>query len=311
MIGFLPVALATLERVVPSGSDWVHEEKLDGYRIEAVLERGRAQLFTRNAQNWSTRFPTVQSSIERLPLDSAVLDGEVVAAAGPGVSAFQQLQRSLDAGTSSGLRYHVFDLLHLNGMDIRAEPFGTRADLLQEVLRHRGARSLIRPVKRFGASCGDLLAQACAVGLEGVISKRVDARYLSGRHRAWLKIKCSRRQEFVVVGYTDPRGSRAGLGALLLGVYDGTTLHYAGKVGTGFDAAQLETIRAQLQRITVPRSPMERTASMPRSGVHWVTPILVAEVSFLEWTIDGVLRHPVFRGLREDKPAHHVRREDV
>jgi bifunctional non-homologous end joining protein LigD len=313
--GFIPVALATLDTQVPSGDAWVHEEKLDGYRIEAVVvNSGRTpsvRLFSRNAKDWTHRFPDIARALAALPVASAVFDGEVVAAGAAGASAFQALQRSLEEGTAQRLRYHVFDLLQVDGTDLRREPLAERQALLREILRYRAPRAPVRLVRRLSPRRGDPIALACAAGLEGVVSKRLDAPYLSGRHRHWLKIKCARRQEFVIVGFTEPRGTRRGFGALLLGVYDRAgALHFSGKVGTGFDTVGLVALHKQLVALETSRPAVQSAATLPRGDVHWVRPELVAEVSFTEWTADGVLRHPVFRGLRADKPAREVRREE-
>jgi bifunctional non-homologous end joining protein LigD len=319
MPDFVPVALATLDTKVPLGTAWIHEAKLDGYRIEAIrhaarqIQAGQAPvtLWSRNARDWSARFPDVVQAITALPVMSAVLDGEIILPVRQGASAFQALQRSLDQPEVRGVHYVVFDLLHLDGVDLRREPLRTRQELLRALLRHRGARSPLRPVRRFGTRSGNPLAAACALGLEGIVSKERDGRYVSGRHRGWVKVKCTRRQEFVVAGYTEPRGSRTGFGALLLGVHDETgTLIYAGKVGTGFDSRTLNALHERLRTRRVRAAPVAPSPLLPRRDVHWVEPELVAEVAFTEWTADGQLRHPVFHGLREDKRARDVVREE-
>jgi bifunctional non-homologous end joining protein LigD len=326
MTRFIPLSLATLDTVLPVGSAWVYEEKLDGYRIEAVLSsaaRQRVTLYTRNANDWTATFPDIADAVSALP-GTAVLDGEVVVVAPRGVSAFQALQQSIQpvvtpvTGPRGGhsrakplrRRYVLFDVLALDGIDIRQLPLAERQTLLRLLLRHKPAGSPLRMVRRFSTARGSVLQQACTAGLEGVVCKRRDAPYVTGRHRQWLKVKCAQRQEFVVVGYTEPRGTRAGLGALLLAVYDDAgALHFAGKVGSGFDTTQLEALAARLAPLVRATPPVERSSRVPRSGVHWVRPTLVAEVSFAEWTTDGLLRHPVFQGLRDDKAAREVRRE--
>jgi bifunctional non-homologous end joining protein LigD len=310
---FLSLSLATLDARVPAGPDWIYEAKLDGYRIEAVRNAGgQITLFTRNALDWTDRFPRVVDALAAWPIPAATLDGEIVAMVAAGRSSFQALQQAMLPGadvTPVRLRYVVFDLLRLDGHDVRRLPLRDRQTLLRESLALRPPRSLVQPVRRF-APRGDVLATACAAGLEGLVCKRLDAPYQSGRHRQWLKVKCSQRQEFVVVGFTEPRGARAGIGALLLGVFDAQhRLHFAGKVGTGFGSAELLRLRAQLEPLVRADAPVVAAASVPRRSVHWVAPVLVAEVRFTEWTDDGLLRHPVYHGLRADKPARAVRRE--
>lgn len=309
--GFLPVGLATLEERAPAGDGWLHEEKLDGYRIEAVIDPRAVRLFSRNAKEWTSRFPGVVEALGALPVRSAVLDGEVVAVDEHGVTNFQRLQQAMEHHAIVGVRYHLFDVLWLDGTDVRDMPLLMRRALLLDLLASFPRHPVLRPTRVFRPSAGDPLAQACALGIEGVVSKRDHAPYPLGRSPDWVKSKCARRQEFVVVGFTDPQRSRPHLGALLLGVYDGGRLRYVGKVGTGFDVAMLGTLRKRLDRLETRSPDIDRTVSIARGdGVHWVRPELVAEVTFTEWTVDGLLRHPVFKGLRADKLPREVRRED-
>lgn len=313
---FLSVSLATLDTQVPSGPEWTCEAKLDGYRMEAVrTESGDVTLFTRNALDWTARFPRVAEALAAWPIPSATLDGEIIALATKGRSSFQALQQAMLPGgvAATSLRYVVFDLLTLDGKDLRRLPLRDRQALLQEALALRPPRSAVRPVKTFssrGKTGPAMLDAACAAGLEGVVCKRLDAPYVAGRHRQWLKVKCSQRQEFVVVGFTEPQGSRTGIGALLLAVFeDRQHLRFAGKVGTGFDSAELLMLRQRLQPLVRPTVPVRAAPNVPRRDVHWVEPTMVVEVSFTEWTDEGVLRHPVYHGVRADKPARAVRRE--
>lgn len=346
---FLAVSLATLDTVLPGGPEWVHEAKLDGYRIEAVRTHERVRLYSRNAHDWTDRFQAVADAVRTLPADSLILDGEIVASAARGQSAFQTLQRALQGapqraangaaprrgpqhpgpppataiGNGGSVHYVVFDLLSLNGNDLRSHSLAERQALLHTLMRHRHPRLPLRVVQRFARREGsrlitdaDPLARACAAGLEGLVSKRLDGRYLSGRHRGWIKVKCGRRQEFVVVGFTEPQGSRTGFGALLLAVHDAHgVLQYAGKVGTGFDTAGLLALSRQLHSLeqgTSPlNGPLDPSVRASVHGARWVAPVLVAEISFTEWTVDGRLRHPVFHGLRSDKDAREVVREDI
>ncbi len=310
---FMPVALATLQSRPPSGPSWIHEEKLDGYRIEAVRTEDGVQLLSRNSKDWTSRFPVIAEGVMALPATSAVLDGEVVAVDKRGISSFQKLQKLLEYAEIRDVRYHVFDVLWLNGSDLRELPLALRRELLVELLSYRDARSAVHPTREIELRNGiaDPLEQACALGYEGVISKRSDVGYPRGRSPLWIKSKCSKRQEFVIVGYTDPQGSRSHFGALLVAVYDGGRLRYSGKVGTGFDEAALKSLWHDMKPRELSSTPeIESPASFPRNGIHWIDPTLVAEVAFTEWTSDGLLRHPVFKGLRADKSAAEVRRED-
>lgn len=305
--------LATLDAAPPTGPGWVHEVKLDGYRIESLVVRGQARMLTRGGEDWTSRFPEIAAALARLRVRSATLDGEVVAEDRGGRSSFQALQRALsDGAAGTRLRYHLFDLLSLDGRDLTDQPLSLRRRRLAALLG-RTRTGVLRLAERFPASERNPLRAACARGLEGVISKREDAGYVGRRTRDWIKSKCGRRQEFVVVGFTDPSGSRNGLGALLLAVADESgALRYAGKVGSGFSVERLAGLRAALDQLVVKRAPIEGgLEDLAASRVHWVRPRLVAEVTFTEWTAEGRLRHPVFVALREDKPARQVRREEA
>jgi bifunctional non-homologous end joining protein LigD len=301
--------LATLVAAPPPGDDWVHEFKLDGYRILLRIERGRARLLTRNQQDWTDRFPSLAEAASALPVKDALLDGEVVALDAAGVSSFQALQQVADLGTGRSLVYVAFDLLFLDGRDLRPAPLLTRKKLLARLLK--GRRAPLRYSEHFDAPGQEVYERACRMALEGIVSKRKQAPYTSGRGPAWLKVKCVARQEFVIGGYTDPEGARAEFGSLLLGVHepDGR-LVYAGRVGTGFSHATLAALGKRLRRLGQRESPFAADGPRPPTwGAHWVKPVLVGEVAFTEWTRDGLLRHPAFEGLREDKPAAAVVRE--
>ena len=304
--------LATLVDAAPSDPAWVFEIKYDGYRLEALIDRGKVRLLTRRGNDWTSRFPTLALRLARLPVRSATLDGEVVALDPSGKSTFSLLQQSLDAERSQELIYFAFDLLHLDGEDLRSLPLAERRRQLERLLRT--ARATDRGVVRLGQRLeGDgpvLLRAACRLGLEGIIAKRNDARYVSTRGPAWVKVKCGHRQEFVVVGWTPPQGARTGIGSLLLAVHDRGEWRYAGRVGSGIPDEMLRDLSARLRSLARRESPFAaRPAGVPGSA-QWVEPRLVVEVSFTEWTPDGRLRHPVFQGLREDKPPSEVRREE-
>jgi bifunctional non-homologous end joining protein LigD len=308
---FVAPQLATLVDRVPQGDDWLHEIKFDGYRILCRISNGEVSLITRNRQDWTERLSFLAEAAAELPVEQALLDGEVVALNENGTTNFQLLQNSLSAHTSDNLAYYVFDLLHLNGNDLMPLPLLTRKETLAEILKAKSGSSPIRYSEHWLGQGDRLYDEACRSGLEGVISKRADQPYRSGRGRDWLKIKCVQNQEFVIGGFTDPAGSRAGLGALLVGVHDERgRLVYAGKVGTGFSRQSLTELRNRLDPLVSKASPF---VNPPRGaearGVHWVKPELIGAVSFAEWTSDNMLRHPSFQGLREDKPPVAITRE--
>ena len=311
---FVEPELATLVTAVPEGKEWLHELKFDGYRIFCRIDGGRVSLLTRNAQDWTSRFGALAQAAKKLDVRQALIDGEVIAVQEDGRHSFQLLQNSLKHGDSANLLYYAFDLLYLDGRDLRSAALIERKESLQRALSFNPkARStgMLRYSEHWLGEGARLFDKACAMGIEGIVSKRADAPYRSGRGKDWLKIKCSKSQEFVIGGFTDPAGSRVGFGALLLGVYDKSgALRYAGRVGTGFDESMLRDLRARLDKLERKTPPF---ANPPKGadakGVHWVEPKLVGEVVFTDWTSDGLLRHPAFKGLREDKPAAEIGHE--
>jgi bifunctional non-homologous end joining protein LigD len=299
--------LATLVDAAPAGDEWLHEIKLDGYRILARIENGAARLLTRAGNDWTDVFPSVAQSLARLPVDAALLDGEVVVNDSGGRSRFQLLQNALKRERSE-FQYHAFDVLHLDGFDLRAAPLVARKELLEKLLEGFDAPNVHFSAHVVGGGPA-YFAKACERGEEGILSKLARAPYTSGRTKTWLKVKCHRRQEFVIVGYTDPRRSRLGFGALLLGVNDAQgALRYAGKVGTGFGSDLLVELSARLEKLARKKAPVVDPERAERRA-HWVEPELVAEVEFTEWTDDGKVRHPSFVALRTDKPPAAIRRE--
>lgn len=300
--------LATLVDAAPEGDGWLHEIKLDGYRTIAFLQAGSVRLHARNGGDWTGRYGPIASELKALPVGSAVIDGEVIAQQGDGTSSFGALQQDLHAGQTDRLRYAAFDLLYLEGYDLTATPLRQRKALLARLLAGRGPDARVTYVDDVRGQGPAFFAQACAHGLEGVVSKRVDSPYRPGtRGRDWLKAKCLRRQEFVVVGFTPPGGTRAGFGALLLGERDDDgVLRYAGRVGTGFSARFLEEFGRRLREMEVPGPSVDVGPERAPAGARWVEPGLVAEVSFAERTKAGNLRHPSFKGLREDKAPGDV-----
>ncbi|MDT8386528.1 MAG: DNA ligase D [Thiogranum sp.] len=298
--------LATLAEAAPDGDAWVHEIKFDGYRILARIEQRAVRLISRNGLDWTSRFPEIAGVLEALPVDDALLDGEVVALGADGVSSFGRLQEALSAGRTARLVYQVFDLRHLNGVDLDAVALRERKRALEQLMDAADlvGSATIRYTDHIAESGQMFFEHACRLGLEGIISKRVAARYRETRSKDWLKVKCTQHQELLIGGYTDPGGSRTGFGALLLGGWRGERLVYAGKVGTGFSERQLKDLLAQLKRRAVKTSPFDTPPA--GKGLHWVRPELIAEVEFSEWTRDGALRHPRFRGLREDRNPQEI-----
>ena len=301
--------LATLVKRPPAGREWWHEIKFDGYRIGCHIRGGVPRLLTRNGKDWTAEFPEIVAAVTTLRLTDALIDGEVAAVLPDGRTSFQALQNGLHRTRGAAtLVYFVFDLLHLAGERLERLPLSERKARLAGLVGRR--RSRIRLSEHFGGDGSRVLQHACASGLEGIISKRADRPYFHGRNSDWVKSKCLLRQELVIGGFTDPEGSRVGIGALLTGYYKNGTLIFAGKVGTGFSHKASVELRDRLERIARPVSPF---AVLPPARIarraHWVRPELVCEVSFTEWTSDGMARHPVFQGLREDKDATEVRRE--
>jgi bifunctional non-homologous end joining protein LigD len=300
--------LATLVAEPPGGPDWLHEQKFDGYRILAELDRGKVRLLSRRFKDWTAAFPEVADAVAALPVRRAVLDGEVAAVLPDGRTSFQALQNR----NTANVAYFAFDLLAEDDDDLRQLALEPRKARLQQLLsRPRRRAGVIRYSDHVVGGGRAFFALACERGLEGIISKRRDKPYLPGRGTTWVKTKCLKRQELVIGGFTDPEGSRQGIGALLVGHYAGSQLTYAGKVGTGYTHAMLLELRKRLtpiERATSPFSP-EPPRAWTGTSRHWVTPELVAEVAFSEWTNDGRLRHPSFQGLRFDKPARDVVRE--
>jgi len=293
----------------PEGDGWIHEIKFDGYRFLAFLERGRASLRSRNGLDWTERLPGLAAEIAALPAERLVLDGELVTLTSEGISDFAALKDALGRRDEGTLVYYAFDLLHLDGVDLRETPLLRRKDVLRSLLE--SARSpRLRYTDHVEGSGEIFHRRSCEFALEGIVSKKKDSPYRSGRGTDWVKVKCQKRQEFVIAGFSDPQSSRQGFGALLLGVHGESGLAYAGRVGTGFSAPLLLDLRRRLDALERPDSPF--AAPLPRAErrrVHWVRPSLVAEVSFSSWTRDGRLRHPSFLGLREDKPAADVVRD--
>jgi bifunctional non-homologous end joining protein LigD len=301
--------LATLVSTPPpDAADWLYELKFDGYRILSRVVDGKVAMFTRNGHDWTDRMPQLAEALQALPLRGGWLDGEVVSVNSEGVPDFQQLQNAFEGAGTQKLIYYVFDLPFADGLDLRKLALSERRKKLQALLAQCPSDH-IRFSEAFDKRPEDLVASACQIGFEGVIGKRQDAPYASGRSAHWIKLKCGQRQEFVVGGYTDPKGSRQGLGALLLGVYNAEgALRYAGSVGSGFTEKSLSELTAQLKPLASRKCPFAADDDLPAKA-HWVRPQLVAEVAFAQWTDGHRIRHSVFKGLRTDKPARHITRE--
>ena len=300
--------LATLVDTAPQDSDaWLYEIKFDGYRMLARVDGESVRLFTRNGNDWSGKLPTLAGALKKMKLPPGWYDGEIVVLNEQGIPDFQALQNAFDQTRTDNIVYFVFDLPFYNGHDLRTTPLETRKQLLGAILKKPSA--MVRFSDTFEVPQRDVLDSACRLGLEGVIGKRKNSVYVSRRSPDWIKLKCTQRQEFVIGGYTDPQGSRIGIGSLLLGVHDEQgRLQYSGNVGTGFDSKTLGDLKSRLEALAQTESPFAGKTGIDRKA-HWVTPKLLAEVSFGEWTKTGRIRHSVFHGLRTDKPAKAILRE--
>jgi len=303
---FVPPSLATLTERPPEGAAWVHEIKLDGYRLEARVESGSVQLLTRTGLDWTGRFPSIAKALKGLRVESALIDGEAVVEDAHGVTSFAALVDALEQRQVQGMRFVAFDLLHLNGVDLTPAPLSGRKELLETVLKTSRSRHL-----RYSAHlAGDgeaVLREACALGLEGVVSKRADRPYRSGRNGDWLKSKCVQTDEFVIGGYLASSVDARAVGALALGTFEEGKLVYRGRVGTGFTHKSARAVWKALQPLRSAASPFAAAlTAVQRRGVAWVEPALVAQIAYRSRTGDGLLRHAAFKGLRQDKPARDV-----
>jgi len=306
------VQFATLAKGAPGGDDWLHEIKFDGYRMLCRIDSGEVRFISRNGNDWTSKFPELVQAASVLPVSNAILDGEVVVMLPDGTTSFQALQNAFQSGNVAAFQFYVFDLLYLNGYDIQAIAIEDRKSLLKKILSDLLDKSLKYSEHVVGHGA-NVFAEAARLHLEGIISKRLGRPYAPGRGLDWLKVKCSLREEFVIGGFTSPSGSRGHFGALLLGYYDSDKkLIYAGRVGTGFDERMLATLSVKFKKLVQKESPfanLSGTTGQAR-GVTWLEPKLVAQVEFSNWTNDRQLRHPSFQGLREDKAAKVVVRND-
>jgi bifunctional non-homologous end joining protein LigD len=304
--------LARAARQPPDGNEWLHEVKFDGYRIACRKDGTDIRLSSRNGKDWTSDFPEVRTAAAQLQADRAFLDGEVAVLLPDGRTSFQALQNVIGSAPPRDLVYFVFDLLHLDGEDVARLPLERRKARLKRLLAPLGVEQPIRYADHIIGRGPEFFKQACRHRLEGIVSKRRDLPYQGGRSQSWLKAKCRKRQEFVIGGFTEPEGSRLGIGALLVGVHDPTgALVFAGKVGTGFTQKSAQAIRHRLDALEQSACPFAtRPEGRLGRSAHWVRPTLVAEVVFGEWTDDGKIRQPSFQGVRADKSPRNVYREE-
>ncbi|CAG8868738.1 Multifunctional non-homologous end joining protein LigD [Pseudomonas fluorescens] len=300
--------LATLVEASPQSEDWRYEIKFDGYRMLCRVDGADIRLLTRNGHDWTLKLPRQATAVSSLDLESAWLDGEIVITDESGLPSFQMLQNAFDAGKNQDIVYYLFDLPYLNGLDLRDVPVEVRRKMLKQVME-KSTDPILRFSEDFTEDVDGLMNSACQMRMEGLIGKRLGSSYVSRRSDSWIKLKCKHRQEFVIVGYTDPKGARSGFGALVLALTDQASgeLRHAGKVGTGFTEATLATILQTLLPLEQKKVPVVNPPKgVDARGIHWLKPTLLAEVTFAEITSDGVVRHAVFQGIRTDKPAKDI-----
>ncbi|MYN28475.1 DNA ligase D [Duganella levis] len=301
--------LATLVDAPPTAAeDWLFEVKFDGYRILARIEGKDIRLITRNGNDWTHKLQPLHAALSKMKLPAGWYDGEIVVHDDNGRPDFGLLQNAFDENAPGDIVYFIFDLPFHNGRDLRDLPLEQRRAELEQVLAKRQTDT-VRFSAALNATPQDMIAAACQMGLEGIIGKRRDSRYTARRTGTWIKLKCGQRQEFVIGGYTDPQGTRSGFGSLLLGTYDKDgKLQYAGNVGSGFNATTLADLKAKMDKQAADKSPFAPSRDIDKKA-HWLKPVLVAEVAFGEWTHSGSIRHSVFKGLRKDKKANAIVRE--
>jgi bifunctional non-homologous end joining protein LigD len=307
---FTPPQLATLVKEPPSGDEWLHELKFDGYRMLCRIDRGRVTVWSRNGKDWTDKFQNVVEAVKSLKATSAMLDGEIVIVDAQGRSSFQKLQRAMGKATTTGFAYEVFDLIYLDGFSLTETPLKHRKELLKNLVKST-SHGVIRYNEHISGNGDEVFKHACEYEIEGIVSKLADSHYESTRNRNWLKVKCAKQQEFVIAGYTPSSKGLPGFGSLVLAVYQKGQLVYAGRVGTGFTFKQRSDLKKQLDKLSRQTSPLAVVPKDPGlRETKWSEPKMVAEVAFTEWTSDASIRHPSFQGLREDKNPKQVVREE-
>lgn len=307
MPGFIAPCLATLVSEPPDGPDWAHEIKYDGYRLQARISDGSVRLLTRSGLDWTEKFAAVAKALGTLKVQAAILDGEVVVENANGASSFADLVADLKAGRSERMVFIAFDLLFHDGADMQQKTLTERKAKLKRLLARHKTSGTVRYSDHVEGHGATMLSETCKLGLEGIISKRLDKPYRSGRGTSWLKSKCIATDEFVIIGYLDSRPVKNAVGALVVGYYDNGKLIYAGRVGTGFDRKTAGDLWHQLHDLRT-KAPSLANAldAAQRKDVVWVKPRLVAQVEYRAWTGDGILRHAAFKSLRDDKRAKDV-----
>ena len=308
------VELATLVSSPPRGQEWVHEVKFDGFRLLGFFVNGEVLLRTRNCKDWTDRFPSIVGAMKTLPVQSVVIDMEAAVSIN-GKTSFQELQNALgERGRGPSIVAYVFDILHLNGVDLRSQPLLERKTRLRSLLKSATKRKTLLYSDHFIGDGARIFKQTCRLGLEGIVSKQAKSTYAPGRQKSWLKTKCTLRQEFIILGFSQSRSGPRAIGALYLGYLRQSRLHYAGKVGTGFTMKSAHELAERFRSMrvsaaTLTRGEMRGMSANEYQSVGWIRPSLLCEVAFTEWTNDGRVRHPSFQGLREDKNAADVKQE--
>jgi bifunctional non-homologous end joining protein LigD len=307
LLKFIPPQKATLVDAAPAGDTWLHEMKLDGYRIQLRIEGAKVTAFSSSGLNWTDKFRAIAEEAKALRVKSAVLDGELAVMRPDGVSSFGALQDAISDGRSDLMTFWAFDLLTLNGRSLVREPLERRKAELEKLIGKLPEHGRIQYSAHVVGNGPEFYAAACKRGLEGIISKRWDCPYVSERTKTWLKVKCRQRQEFVIGGWK--KSEHSGVRSIMVGYYQRGELIYAGNVGTGFTQRIHADLMKRFRPLEVATCPFKAVPRAEARQARWLKPELVAEVEFAEWTGDGVLRHPAFKGLREDKNPRKIRRE--